>query len=104
MTANLPIDFKNAEQLVAKVLKEYPEARSNDRELIRLVWELQGFRIPRKLLPFYYRVLSPESIRRTRQKLQAQGLFLPEAEKVAKRSLFAMEMRNYFRRENERNN
>jgi len=104
MTANLPLDFKNAEQLVARVLKEYPEARSNDRELIRLVWELQGFRIPRKLLPFYYRVLSPESIRRTRQKLQAQGLFLPEAEKVAKRSLFAMEMRNYFRRGNERNN
>jgi len=100
MTAlKLPVDFRNAEQLVAKVLRDFPETRSNDRELIRLVWELQGFRLPKKLLPLYYQILSPESIRRTRQKLQAQGLFLPEAEKVAKRSLFAMEMRNYFRRE-----
>jgi len=97
---NLPLDFKNAEQLVARVLKKYPEARSNDRELIRLVWELQGFRIPKKLLSFYYRVLSPETIRRTRQKLQSQGLFLPEPKKVAERSLFAMEMRDYFRKKN----
>jgi len=103
MTKSLPDikelrkDFKTAEQLVAFCLKNFPETRNNDRTLMLKVWELQGFRLPKKLINFFYRILSPESIRRTRQKIQARGLFLPSNYEVAKRSLLSMEYRELFK-------
>lgn len=92
----LETKFENAEQLVAFCLKNFPETRGNDRELILQVWNLQGFRIPKKLLPLYYKVFSPETIRRSRQSIQAGGLYLSNPLTTAKRSLFAMEHRDYW--------
>lgn len=96
----LPIkeQFKKAEEIVAFCLKEFPETRDNDRALMLKVWDLQGFRFPKKFIPFFYRVYSPETIRRSRQQIQSEGLFLPDPQRVAERSLFCMEHRNYHRK------
>lgn len=91
--------FEKAEQLVAYCLKNYPECRENDRTLMLKVWSLQGFRFPKNLVNFFYKVYSPETIRRSRQQIQSEGLYLPDPQKVAERSLFCMEERQYFRKE-----
>ncbi|MEO0289594.1 MAG: hypothetical protein ABIN00_08170 [candidate division WOR-3 bacterium] len=100
MPADLPLaeKLKNAEQFVAYCLKNFPETRGDDRALMIKVWDLQGFRFPKKLIPFFYKVFSPETIQRCRQKIQSEGLFLPEKQKIAERSLFAMESREYWRK------
>ena len=91
-------ELKNAEQLVALCLKDFPETRENDRTLMLRVWDLQGFRLPKKLINFFYKIYSPETIRRCRQKIQSEGLYRADPLKTAKRSLFAMEHRNYWRK------
>lgn len=80
-------------------MREYPECRENDRTLMLKVWELQGFHFPKKFIPFFYKVYSPENIRRCRQKFHEQGLYLPDPQKVAQRSIFCMEERQFFRLE-----
>ena len=99
MPTALKTKFDNAEQLVAYCLKNFPETRGNDRTLWLKVADLQGFRLPKKLIPLFYKIFSFETIRRTRQMIQAQGLFQPEPFKVAERSLFAMEHREFHREE-----
>lgn len=92
--------FNKISDLVWHCLKEFPETRGDDKELMLRVWDMQGWRIPNKLRPFFiHKVASPESIRRCRQLIQAEGLYQPEPFKVAERSLFAMEYRNHFRKE-----
>lgn len=99
MTA-LKDKFDKISDLVWYCLKEFPETRGDDKELMLKVWDLQGFRLPNKLRPFFiHKVASPESIRRCRQMIQAQGLFQPELIKLAERSLFAMEHREFHRKE-----
>lgn len=90
--------FKNCEQLVTFCLREFPETRECDRTLMLKVWELQGFRFPKKYIPFFYKVYSPETVRRCRQSVQSEGLYRADPLKTAKRSLFAMEHRDYWRK------
>ena len=89
--------FNKAEQFVAYCLREFPETRENDRTLMLKVWELQGFRFPKKLIKFFYEVYSPETIRRCRQSIQSEGLYRSNPLKTAQRSLYAMEHRDYWR-------
>ena len=91
--------FDKAKDLVALALEKNPDARGNDKELIRTVWEIQGFRIPKDMLPFFYKVMSPATIMRARRYFQGIGQFLPEAPKVAQRTLDNIEQRQYFRNE-----
>jgi len=90
--------FKTAEKLVAFCLKEFPETRGNDKALRLKVWNLEGFRLPHKLIPFFYKVLDAETISRVRRKIQSQGLFRADSLKTAQRSLRSMETREMFRK------
>jgi len=89
-------ELKTVERQVAYILREFPETRGSDRELIRVYWELQGFRIPKKLLGAWYQLTHPKTITRARRKIQAQGLFKADSLKTAQRSLRGMEFRQLF--------
>ena len=89
--------FIKSEQLVAKVLKEFPETRDDDIELIRRVWEKQGFKIPSELLPYLHKVIHPETITRARRKIQADGLYKSSGNVYCQRKLNEIETRNRYR-------
>lgn len=89
--------FDNCEQMVAFCLKKFPETRGNDKSLILKVWDLQGLRMPQKLLPLFYRAHSSETICRVRRNIQSGGQFLPDPKRVAERSLFNMSHREHFK-------
>ena len=89
--------FNKAEQLVAYCLREFPETRENDRTLMLKVWDMQGFRFPKKLISLFYKIYSPETIRRCRQAIQAEGLYRSDPLKTAQRSLYSMAHRDYWR-------
>lgn len=71
---------KNTGQLVADLLDKYPELRDDDKRLIANVWRIEyGFKRidePATMRSFLNCFIedfsSPESIRRTRQKLQEE--------------------------------
>jgi hypothetical protein len=68
--------------LTEKALQLYPETRSDDKKLILAVWWLQDHDYELNFRKFFqYKAISPETIRRTRQKLQEQGLY-PATEEV----------------------
>jgi len=94
--------FDKAEGVVWEALKQWKETRGNDMHLIRMVWELQGFRLPNEKVSFFYKLINPETITRCRRKIQAGGMFLPEPFKVAERTLFAMKARDKFRKMGEK--
>ncbi len=85
--------FKKAEDIVMHCLKKYPKTRSSDRELLRRVWEVQGYKLPKKTLHLYFMVMSPETCRRSRQKIQAMGLFRPDEKTRQKRLDYAEDHR-----------
>ena len=76
-------DLKKVKSLVEKILQENPAARNSDKKLILEVWKYQGLELTPEQQEKFMRVFSPESIRRNRQKIQAEGKYKPE-EKVAK--------------------
>lgn len=60
--------------LVEKALELYPETRSDDKKLILTVWWLQDHDYERDFRHFFQtKAISPETIRRRRQKLQQEG-------------------------------
>lgn len=61
--------------LVEKILAEKPETRDNDRLLMLYVWKNQGLHLNDMQIAAFKQAASPESIRRTRQKLQEQGKY-----------------------------
>jgi hypothetical protein len=68
--------------LTEKALQLYPETRNDDKKLILAVWWLQDNEYELNFRKFFqYKAISPETIRRTRQKLQEQGLY-PATEEV----------------------
>jgi hypothetical protein len=69
-------------KLVERVLELKPEARDNDKLLMLYVWQMQGLHMSKGQLEAFKKASSPESIRRTRQKLQEEGQYLasPEVE------------------------
>lgn len=73
-------EFNNAEKLVTKILTENPECRNSDKELQIKAWEHQGLYLTPSQKNIFRQTISTETIRRTRQKLQEQGLFQPTTE------------------------
>lgn len=71
------MDYKN--QIVEKTLKYHPETRTDDKLLILQVWERCGFHLSvNQRKAFLGKELpSTETIRRTRQRLQQEGKYLP---------------------------
>ncbi|MCA9345757.1 hypothetical protein KC871_04055 [Candidatus Saccharibacteria bacterium] len=62
--------------LVEKALQKWPETRNSDKKLILAVWYLQNPDYELDFRNFFQnKAISPETIRRQRQKLQEQGLY-----------------------------
>lgn len=68
-------EIKNVKETVRKVLTYNIQSRSDDKVLMIDVWEHEGlFLSPAQKLSFM-KCSHPESIRRTRQKFQEEGLY-----------------------------
>lgn len=63
-------------QTIEQVLTNHPEARNSDRYLILKVWESYGLELTPAQKDKFMDCPSAESIRRTRQLLQAKGKYL----------------------------
>jgi hypothetical protein len=83
-------------QIIKQALLEFPETRGNDKLLILKVWELQGLQFSPEQKSKFLNILSSETIRRTRQKLQQLGQYLPSKEIQKKRK----ELADIYRLEN----
>ena len=70
----------NTNDMRHKILDEVrlrPEAVNSDKLLISLIWEKEGWAYNKGILWNLHHVSSPETIRRTRQKLVEEGLIKP---------------------------
>lgn len=65
-----------ASAITEDVLREHPNTRSSDRELYILVWERYGFFMSLAQKAKFRDLPSSETIRRVRQKLQEQGVYI----------------------------
>ena len=70
--------YLSAKKLIENILKENPETRGSDKRLMLKVWKTQGLEFSQDLQSKFLKALSPEVIRRTRQKIQQEGRCLPE--------------------------
>ena len=70
-------------RVVEMCLRDYPETRDSDRKLLVKVWEHCGFYLSEAQRYKFFGIASPESIRRTRQKIQESGKY-PASERVSK--------------------
>lgn len=76
-------------KLIEQLLMKYPKCRDSDKELIIGILQMRGANLTdhqREVI----RGISFESIRRTRQKLQEDGLYLPSPEVGKQRRLKSM--------------
>ena len=62
-------------RVVKQVLANYPETRDNDKELLIKTWEHLGLYLSQGQQDKFKHIASPETIRRTRQKIQEGGLY-----------------------------
>lgn len=83
---------RNVSQTVEKILASDPETRDSDTKLIIRVWELQGLQLTPEQKDKLQNVSNPESIRRNRQKIQAQGRHLGSLKVVKERRIRSYEM------------
>lgn len=85
--------MKDVEIKVARLLMQYPQLRDNDDDLIRVYRRTyEDYDVPPSSDP----VTGATSITRARQKLQAQGYFLPtDPEVIKRRRKQRVKMREY---------
>jgi hypothetical protein len=72
---------------IKQLLNDYPDYRNSDRKLIWRIWMEQGFVYSMRgedliTYPMFMKATSPETIRRTRQKIQQNFPELRSSEKV----------------------
>lgn len=70
----------NSKDMRARILRKVaacPKAADDDKLLISLIWIDEGWNSDDSLLNNLKRVSSPETITRTRRKLQEEGLIKP---------------------------
>lgn len=80
--------------IVTQVLEEYPDTRNSDKELILRCWEKEGLFLTIEQTARFRLCHSSETYRRTRQKIQEQGLY-PAKDKIRHQRLKNdVEMRN----------
>lgn len=87
------------EQREIRLLSQNEIYRSKDRELILAIWEQEGLVLTEEQKRKFLKVSSPESIRRTRQKIQERGQYLPDANTQKRRKALANQTRQIVREE-----
>lgn len=92
--------FESTKAAVRFLLARYPELRNDDRPLVLYYWYYADW------FPVLYpadracRLTAPETIRRARQKIQAEGELLPTDTKVIRmRKIRRHAIRDYFARQ-----
>ena len=73
----MKVNTKDMRHKILDVVREHPEAVNSDKLLISLIWEIEGWTYDKGILWNLHHVSSPETIRRTRQKLVEEGLIKP---------------------------
>lgn len=64
------------DKLVEWALREFPETRNSDKELLIRVWNHLGFHLTYQQEQKFRDLPSTESIRRVRQRIQAEGKYV----------------------------
>lgn len=92
-----PKDLKDVETCVRYILAHYPNARNNDKLLMLLYWEIiDQIPIPKTFrYDFLTKATHPETIRRTRQKIQAKGEYPPDQQTQQKRQTLIQKFKQY---------
>lgn len=88
----------NSDDMRNKILRAVyrePHAADDDKLLIALVWEAEGWDYMIGLYQNLRRVSSPETIRRTRQKLVQEGKIVPMESTTEKRYKNFKQVRRY---------
>ncbi len=62
---------------ILKLYREMPEVADSDKLLIAKIWEMEGWDPEQSVYNNLRQVSSPETIRRTRQKMVQEGLIEP---------------------------
>ena len=70
---------------IIRLCKERPNLANDDTALIAAIWTEEGWYNNLTLLQNLRRLSKPETIRRTRQKLQAEGLLKPSSSTLDRR-------------------
>ena len=91
--------LKPIDELVIKILKDYPETRSNDKLLVIKVWEYQGLKLNEQQVNFLLNVYTynSESITRSRREIQSRGLYRSSPDVLKQRNLFEELKREEYR-------
>lgn len=87
------------EQSLIELMTPNKLLRAKDRLLILEQWRREGLELTPAQEQKFMQVSSPESIRRTRQKIQERGLCLPDNTTTAHRQAKASKIRNAVRSE-----
>ena len=74
------INTKDMRAKIMRAVAREPKAADDDKLLISLIWENEGWDYMLSVYENLRRVSSPETIRRTRQKLVEEGKIEPSAE------------------------
>lgn len=85
---SISTQFRAAEEVVRDMLKNNPETRNSDMELLFAIWQENGVGLTTFQKETIKNCFTPETIRRTRQKIQENGEYLPtEKIKTGRRAL-----------------
>lgn len=79
---------------ILRLCKEDPKLVNDDKALIARIWEEEGWYEQLTILQNLRRLSSPETIRRTRQKLQSEGLIVPTEDTIEKRYIEFKDVRD----------
>ena len=73
----MKLNSKYMRNKIMRLCRERPALANDDTALIAAIWIEEGWYEQLSLLQNLRRVSNPETIRRTRQKLQSEGLLKP---------------------------
>lgn len=76
--------------IVEGILRDYPLARSSDKELLLKVWESYGFYLDERQRQIFKQLPSMETLTRVRRKIQESGKFPAMASVSRQRKFKAM--------------
>lgn len=69
--------FSRVARDVERVLSVNPDARKSDKDLLWMYWRHMGLELAPHQIELFKSLPSPETVTRSRRKLQEQGKYLP---------------------------
>ena len=79
------VNTQDVRHKILRIVKREPYAANDDKLLISLIWESEGWDYMLSVYENLRRVTSPETIRRTRQRLVQEGLIKPSQQATERR-------------------